>query len=74
MLRYKRKRLQKNPILVSDVISGMGMIKINTEEEEKNNGGQQTTQKSNIEELKKELKKLDISNNRVKKNKRYVKF
>ena len=72
MLKHRRKFLQQREEKiknVSEIISGMGMMKISDD-----SNSREVQKATNVEELKNELKKLDISNNKVKKNKRYIKF
>lgn len=65
MIRYRKKR-----------ISGAGIIKFNTDSMDTSDekSPENNTEKTNIEQLKEQLKKLDIKDTKVKKNKKFIKF
>lgn len=63
IIRKSKKRLSQT------IIKGTGAIKMNTDEDNK-----EDLNSTNVEQLKNELKKLDIKGNKVKKPKKYVVF
>ena len=66
MMRHRKKRLFK----------GNGVLKINTDMDTTPDikKDDNKTQKTNIEELKKQLSKLDIRDNKVKTKKKFIRF
>jgi hypothetical protein len=63
IIRKSKKRLSQS------IIIGSGAIKMNTDDDKK-----EDLNSTNVEQLKNELKKLDIKGVRVKKPKKYVVF